>query len=118
MAYWNYKKDMAESIYNSIPDISTSGYGLALGFDTNLEEVRLYAEPQAGLVYTGLSLGPVLEVSRKGGPMRFGFQGSGWVNVLVGFDFRYRRISDKNLQAVGIYGKLPVLISKILASND
>jgi hypothetical protein len=117
MAYWSYAKSAEQRPFwtgDTTPTASLKepGYGLAVGFEFDREAARVYAEPQVGFVLAGASLGAVLEHSRAGGPARFGVQGSGWVNALVGFDFRYRRLNGINNQVVGLYAKLPALVSR------
>ncbi|MDB5103133.1 MAG: hypothetical protein JWP91_822 [Fibrobacteres bacterium] len=112
IAYWNYSKEKQhDGWFDNVPDIKRPGYGMDLGIDMNLKSIRLYAEPQVGWIFAGLALGPVAEFSREGSPARLGVQGSGWLNALAGFDFRYRRLGGENTQAVGMYGKLGNLVS-------
>lgn len=119
-AYWNFKKVGSEGeLFHNVPDFNEPGYGLSLGLEGDWEGIRLYAEPQLGVAYAGLSLGPVLELRGQGAPARLGIQGSGWVNAMVGMDLRYRRLDGKNNQALGLYAKLPVLVSgRELASSE
>ena len=83
-AYWNYARTWEEGFYYSgpMPDTDRPGLGIALGVDGGRNGFRLYAEPQLGWVLAGLSLGPVLEVSAPGASVRWGIQGSGWINAL------------------------------------
>ncbi|MEO7777522.1 MAG: hypothetical protein ABIY63_08325 [Fibrobacteria bacterium] len=111
MAYWNFERDTDEYFLDAIwPKVP--GYGLAVGFEFDREAARIYAEPQLGSVLAGASLGAVLEHSRAGGPARLGVQGSGWVNFFAGFDIRYRRLNGINNQVVGLYAKLPALVTR------
>lgn len=111
-AYWSYRQDGSEDeLFHNVPDFNETGYGLSVGLEGDWEGIRLYAEPQLGVVYAGLSLGPVLELRGQGAPARLGIQGSGWVNAMAGMDLRYRRLDGKNIQALGLYAKLPALVS-------
>jgi hypothetical protein len=111
-AYWKYEMDTEENFWNAtLPDLSKPGYGVDVGAELDLKNLRLYVEPQMGVALAGVSGGPVLEFPKGGGIPRWGVQGSGWLSALVGVDFRYRRMDGKNVQAVGLSGKLPLLLS-------
>jgi hypothetical protein len=111
-AYWNYEKDTEENFwYASLPNLKKPGYGLDVGVELDFKNLRLYAEPQLGWALAGVSAGPVLEFSRWEGNPRLGAQASGWLSLVAGGDFRYRRMDGKNIQAVGLSGKLGGLIS-------
>lgn len=110
-AYWNYARGPSDGFLDNVPDFETPGWGAALGFEVDGKALRFHLEPQIGWVYAGVSLGSVLEISRQDGSILPGFQGSGWVNALLGFDLRYRRIGGRNVQALGLYGKLGRLVS-------
>jgi hypothetical protein len=111
-SYWNFEKDNGESYWEGVqPNLKKPGYGLDVGAELDFKNLRLYAEPQVGLVLAGVSAGPVLEIPKGGGNPRLGSQASGWVGMLALADFRYRRMDGKNIQAVGLSGKLGTLIS-------
>jgi hypothetical protein len=111
-AYWSYERDPAEDgWFRNLPNLNKNGYGVDAGLDIDFKNIRVYVEPQVGRALTGLSCGPVLELPKKGGDAHWGLQGSYWVNMLAGFDFRYRRMDGKNFQAVGVSGKMPFLVS-------
>ena len=111
-AYWNFEKDKAESeLFGDLPNLSKPGYGLDVGAELDFRNFRLYAEPQLGWILAGVSAGPVLEFPRGDGNPRLGAQASGWLSMAVGTDFRYRRMDGKNIQAVGLTGKLATEIS-------
>lgn len=111
-SWWTYERDLeGNGFFSNMPKAESGGYGLDFGFEIDRKAVRMYAEPQLGWVLAGLSLGPVLELSREGGPVQVGFQGSGWLNALAGVDFRYRRMGGRHHQAVGTYFKLGALVS-------
>lgn len=118
-AYWTYENSLQEGFFrNTPPEDGTPGFSAALGFEVDRNAVRYYLEPQMGWVFTGISLGPVLEVPRDGGPVLLGLQADGWLNALVGFNLRYRRIGGRNFQALGWYAKIGALVSGKDASSD
>lgn len=86
---------------------SGAGIGWSFGWEWEPEGYRIYTEPQIGVVAAGASLGPVLQVREKEG-VSFGWQGSLWVNALLGADMRYRRIGSERWFAPGGYLKIPV----------
>jgi hypothetical protein len=108
-AYWNYPRGPEDGFLKNSPD--TPGWGAALGFEVDRNAFRFHLEPQVGWVLAGLSLGSVLEAPRGGGPTLLGLQGSAWMNAILGFDLRYRRIGGKNFQALGQYVKIGALVS-------
>lgn len=118
-AYWNHERDTDENFWNAtLPNIGKPGFGVDLGAELDFKSLRLYAEPQLGVVLAGVSAGPVLEFPKKGGEPRVGVQASGWLSMLAGVDFRYRRMDGKNIQAVGLSGKLATLISNPSAARN
>lgn len=113
LAYWNYARTWTKGFFegDAIPDMDRPGYGLSVGCDGDWKGFRFYAEPQIGWVFAGFSLGPVLELSKAGGPAQWGIQGSGWANAVGGLDLRYRRLDGKNVQSLGLYAKLAKAVS-------
>lgn len=111
-AYWIYEAGVQEEgfIFDP-PEIEVPGWGAAVGFEVDRDAIRYYLEPQVGWVLAGFSLGSVLEVPREEGSAHWGLQGSGWLNSVLGFDLRYRRVAGRNFQALGMYAKLPRLVS-------
>lgn len=111
-AYWNYEMENADGFWEGVqPNMKEGGYGLDVGAELDFKNFRFYAEPQLGWVLAGVSAGPVLEFPKAGGNPRLGAQASGWLSMLAGADFRYRRMDGKNFQAVGLSGKLATMIS-------
>jgi hypothetical protein len=115
-SWWRFGQEPQEGgTWFITPDFKLPGYGVALGIDFDKHAVRLYAEPQVGMIIAGASLGGVAEMPWSGEPSRLGFQGSLWVHYLVGMDFRYRHLAGDHYQALGFYAKLPILISGEIA---
>ena len=57
--------------------------------------------------YTGVSLGPVLQVGGGDGA-KLGLQGTAWINYYIGLDYRMRFFRDQKHHSAGLYAKLPV----------
>ena len=111
-AYWNYEMEKSDGFWSGVqPNLKEGGYGLDVGAELDFKNLRFYAEPQVGWVLAGVSAGPVLEFPRGDGKTRLGAQASGWLSMAAGADFRYRRMDGKNIQAVGISGKLATMIT-------
>ena len=94
VAYWNI---------NNFP------YSIDLGIDFQKGKFRVYSEAQTGVGFAGVSLGPVIEF-KKNTPMLIGLQTSGWINYLIGVDFRYRFFKGPDYIVPGVYLKYPWLI--------
>lgn len=83
-----------------------------IGFDYALEWQppgiwRIYSEAQTGILLLGYSAGPVLEFGR--GRFMPGLQGSMWVNILFGVDFRGRLMAvGPHSYGNGVYLKVPL----------
>lgn len=111
-AYWKYERDpQGGGFLRNLPRLDKPGFGLAIGFDVDRKSFRYYLEPELGMVMAGVSCGPVLEMPHKGGPSRIGVQAEGWVNAIVGADFRYKRLGGENFQSLGLYGKLGTVVT-------
>jgi hypothetical protein len=82
-------------------------YGVDAGIEYGGKKLRLYSELQTGLGLAGMSAGPVMQFTVNQPKINLGFQGSGWVNLMYGLDFRYRRIDGKNAYSPGVYTKFP-----------
>lgn len=118
-AYWTYELGVQEESYLfDLPEIDPPGWGAALGFEVDRGAIRYYLEPQVGWVFAGFSAGSVVEVPRGSGPVLWGLQGSGWLNAILGFDLRYRRIGGRNFQALGQYVKLGRRVSGEAPSSE
>lgn len=118
-SYWRFGQEPVESgAWFVMPDFKLPGYGAALGVDFDKRAVRLYAEPQVGFILAGASLGGVAEIPWSGKAARLGFQGSLWVDYLVGMDFRYRYLAGDHYQALGFFAKLPMLLSGEVAYKE
>lgn len=116
-SWWRFGQRPQErsTWFISLPDYKLPGYGVAFGIDFDKHAVRLYAEPQVGMIIAGASIGCVAELPTSRKPPRLGFQGSLWAHYLAGIDFRYRHLAGDHYQALGFYAKLPVLISGKIA---
>ena len=77
------------------------------GIEFERKKVRVYSELQTGTLL-GLSIGPVVEFSNA--KPSFGFQTSIWASLLLGVDFRYRRINKTNFYSPGLFFKFPILM--------
>ena len=82
-------------------------YSVDFAMEFDHGKLRLYSEGQVGIAVTGLSLGPVLELNFKESKIRFGMQGSCWINYGLGVDYRIRYIDKKRFDCIGLYAKLP-----------
>jgi len=80
------------------------------GIEFERKKIRVYSELQTGALL-GLSIGPVVEFSEN--QPTFGFQTSVWASLLLGVDFRYRRINKSNYYNPGIFFKFPVLMDNL-----
>ncbi len=78
------------------------------GIEFERKKIRVYSELQSGSLL-GLSVGPVIEFSEKD-PV-FGFQTSIWASLLLGADFRYRRINKTNFYSPGMFFKIPIFLN-------
>jgi len=79
--------------------------GLDFGFEVERDRVRIYADVQAGMLL-GLSMGPVVEISKTGPSL--GFQTALWGVAFIGGEAKYRRINSKDYFAPGMMVKLPL----------
>lgn len=99
-AFWNFPKTSGQT------GPSGAGVGWSFGWEWEHGVTRYYTEPQIGVVAAGASLGPVLQRDEAG--ISFGWQGSLWVNALLGADLRYRRVGGEGWIAPGAYFKIPL----------
>lgn len=78
-----------------------------LGFDLGLEfgkqRIILYSEVQAGLLLTGVSTGPYINLAS--GNRRLGWQFTAWANYGLGVDYRWRSHPVENEHFWGLYIK-------------
>jgi hypothetical protein len=102
LAYWNVKH---------FP------YSMDAGIEFSRKRTRFYSEIQTGIGFTGLSLGPVLEINKVEHEAHLGFQATLWANYFIGADYRYRRIDKTNFNCIGTYGKLPFATKDMKSSN-
>ena len=85
------------------------------GFDAALEfqkgKFRIYTEAQTGIGLAGVSAGPFIEFA-KSSPVKAGVQFTAWANYYIGADVRIRVYNGPDIFSAGVYGKLPVYVSK------
>ncbi len=92
-----------------IPDQGEPGFGIDLGVEWEQGKIRVYTESEFGMIPAGFAIGPVVECDDTALDLRFGGQGSVWVNIpLLGADIRGRFIAGRPFVAPGLYGKVPV----------
>ncbi|GEM_PF-4900826 len=112
ISYWNYAKDPGEDLFfANIPNFKKRGYGLDLGLDWGNGKRRIYSEAQLEWNGVGASMGPVVEKRSDEPGHVLGFQGSVWSPIFFFTQMRYRHIHQEDYVCLGLYGKLPVLVS-------
>jgi len=89
-AYWNF---------NGFP------YSIDFACEFEKERIRFYTEGQTGIGLLGVSVGPVLEYTKKSKKSHLGWQTTYWGNYFLGFDVRKRKINSASNWCIGTYVK-------------
>lgn len=109
-AYWDYPP--GQPLYDGsaeLPGDGEIGFGLDAGVEWEGRLLRIYAEPQLGMLPAGISAGPVLEWNRTSDDLHIGAQASVWANpVFAGADLRLRKIRGGTWFCPGVNGKIPI----------
>src|SRR5688572_1552146 len=96
------------SIETSYWNINKFIYSVDFAVEFGRGRMLLYSEAQTGIGLTGISMGPVVEFNFRENKTSLGFQGSCWLNYLIGIDYRLRFIDHQRLHFVGMYAKVPI----------
>ena len=98
------------SIETAYWNIDAFPYSVDFAVEFGRNKVFIYSEVQTGIGITGVSFGPVVQLSSKYGS-HIGVQGSCWANYILGFDYRIRFIDHQKLNYIGSYIKVPFATS-------
>jgi hypothetical protein len=111
------KTHVSYAVECSVWDAQHPFYGADAGIEFERNRVRIYSELQAGLLLTGVSAGPVLEINTLKNTAHLGFQSSVWANYFVGVDYRKRWIDHTTYNCVGFYTKVPLSLGNDTQSD-
>jgi hypothetical protein len=93
---------------NFLDKIMPCPYGIDIGIESNRNLLRLYTEPELGMLFFGVGVGPALEMDWKEHDFQFGAQGTLWAAAIVGLDARIQIMPGSSEILPGSFLKFPI----------